>query len=249
MARAARWVVCFLGLLGASGEGALGFTGTLELEIGTLPGFVLPGARTVDVSRPFRFSFEGADFTTSITVPVPEAFPIVQLGLTGPAGLTRADFRPRQGPGGGFGGDAPLAGNARLGLFGPPPFAFLTVPLAAVGMEGASARAVSDLGVTITAFGGAWTTGTAQVLGTAGPLDGVTLASARGIDARTPLGEGQLVLVSPTLVRTNIASLVNLPVMARLTLSQLVPSVPEPGTALLLGLGVLGLGLRRLRRT
>ena len=66
-----------------------------------------------------------------------------------------------------------------------------------------------------------------------------------GTDSRTPGGLGQLTLVSPTKVRSNLTGgLLLFVVLGTLTLN----FVPEPGTLLLLGSGVAGLAMLGRRR-
>ena len=66
-----------------------------------------------------------------------------------------------------------------------------------------------------------------------------------GTDSRTPGGLGQVTLVSPTKVVTNLTGgLLILVVLGTLTLN----FVPEPGTLLLLGSGVAGLAILGRRR-
>ncbi len=96
----------------------------------------------------------------------------------------------------------------------------------------------------ITVFGGGWTTGNVQVIGTTGPFAGRILASTTGTDQRTAGGGGTIVLVTPTLTRTNVGGSENLPLVGKLTLT----FVPEPGTLMLLGSGVAGLAMLGRRR-
>ena len=79
--------------------------------------------------------------------------------------------------------------------------------------------ASSPLGVQVGGFGSAWTTGIARVIGTPATATGpVTLAQATGTDQRTPDGQGTIVLVTPTLVTTNLAGLEQIPLITTLEL-------------------------------
>ena len=236
---AALWLLSF-----GTPASSLPYDGTLELMIGALGPFVIPGNGD-GVSTPAAVELgPGANFTTTFSLPITNAFPIVDLEVGGRAGLTAAGFAAGAGPVGRFGGDAALTGSSRIGLFGPPPAAFLTVPLSPVGAEGATAMVFSPAGISITVFGRGWTTGVAPVIGTTGTFAGELLAVATGRDARTAGGAGSLVLVTSTLVRTNISGIENVPVIATLALN----FVPEPGTATLLASGMAGLAALGRRR-
>ena len=102
----------------------------------------------------------------------------------------------------------------------------------------------SPLGLTVTLFGGGWTTGTAQVIGTTGAFDGMRLAQATGSDARNASGAGTIVLVTPTLARMNVGGSENIPMIATLTLN----FVPELGTFSLFGSGLVAFGAPASRR-
>ena len=124
-------------------------------------------------------------------------------------------------------------------MFGPPPVAFVTIPLAAVGVEDAVSR-VTGL-VDITVRGGGWTTGTATV------DNGFTVFTERGGDFRTAGGAGAIVLVSPNRVDASFLT-VELPLFATLQLdfapTDPEPGIPEPAGLLLFGAGAIGVALR-----
>ncbi len=215
---------CLLVLLLGAPADAIPFTGRLDVVLGGAPAVSITGSGE-GVSTPTSVSITSGGITGTRIVPLtsfPSIFPLVEVRLEG-AGLGAASFSAGAGPQGGFGGDAALGGVARIGLFGPPAFAFLTVPLGVAGVEGALTAVSSPLGVEITAAGGGWTTGAALV-------PGFTSTALAGTDLRTPDGLGTLVLVSPTVARTNVAGSETVPVYARLSLDfGSSPAPPDPG--------------------
>ena len=110
---------------------ALPYEGTLEIAAGSLPPFVVSESGDgVSTAAALQIG-PGAGFTTTAFFPITNttpggnvtlpAFPVVELALTGPAGLTDASFAAGAGPDGGFGGDAGLrsAGSSPPGCSPP----------------------------------------------------------------------------------------------------------------------------------
>jgi hypothetical protein len=160
---------------------------------------------------------------------------------------------PFAGAGGGFGGFGGLDGTFFLNVghvFN------LSVPLDPVGAGGTAVNAAGTLLVTV--FGTGWTTGTVAVTGITTETPGgvvVNTVTLAGYDNRTPghrgtpAHGGSLLLVSPFKVITNATG--NLVMLGKQTL-HFEGELPEPGTLLLLGSGVVGLvwlgHVRRRRR-
>jgi hypothetical protein len=228
-----------------AGAVTLGFTGSIALQISTLPAIAVSGSglATVNGSGPVGHltgvALPSSPFaTTALTMPLtdPAALPIAGLQLTAHNGA--GGFAGSGGAG--FGGVMPILGAAKVCLYAAcglsTNIANLTVPLSVVGQGGIGT--VMGL-VNLTVVGGAWTTGTAAV-GTITMMGGVAPLSNTGAVS------GMVTLVTPVLILTNIGAASMVPAFGVMTLH----FVPEPGTLtlVLLGLSTCGvIGRRRMR--
>ena len=237
--------VLTIGVAGQAHAVALDFNGLLTLQIATLPPVVLQGGSVGSVTRghltDLTFAgdrtccgevFEASRWVVPVTDPA--AFPVVGLQATfrnGPAAFAGVG-------GGGFGGVMPLIGSSKVCLFGASCTRAgqnLTVPLSVVG-KGGTAHATA--GVNLTVIGAPWTTGTAAV-GTITAMGGVSPLS------NTARGSGEVTLVTPVFISTNIGASAVLPSFGILSLH----FTPEPATLTALACGLVGLAaLRRSKR-
>ena len=236
--------VLAFGLAGPAHAVLLPFSGTLTTIIGTLPAVTVVASGTANVTitggNITSVTLAGGTFATTVVVPItdPAAAPITSVTVSSTNGAGTFSTIPGGNINNNFvtnlsgTGSGPMAvkGSSKVGLFGPPPLANLTVPFTSggangVGLGGNLVTAFNPLlGIGVSVRGAPWTTGTASV-GTVTAMGFVTSNSIQ--------------LVSPTFISTTIGSSAVLPSMTVLTLS----FVPEPGTLLLLGAGALGLVL------
>jgi hypothetical protein len=170
-----------IGAAAPASASSVPFSGTLSVQIGTLPPIPVPGSGTATVNgsaggHPITsVTIPGGAFATSLTVAVPNAFPIVQLAFpvlsNGPisvasGGGCTAGHPNLSCPGSGLAGFGGVVGTALVGIFftptnGTQPVANLSVPLGVVG-AGSTTMATS-LGITVQVSGAGWTTGTASI--------------------------------------------------------------------------------------
>jgi hypothetical protein len=217
---------------------ALPFTGSLALQVATLDPIPVLGSGVADVSslgsHIESLAISSAVFgAQGVIVPVtdPTAFPIYGVQATLQNGAGSFSGSP-------LAGSMAIQGSAKVCLFvacdaGPP--ANVSVPLTVIGKGG-----VTSVGmlVEVTVTGAGWTAGTAAVQTSSGTVSAHGFVHGpASLTSSTAAASGAVRLVTPVLISTNIASSAVIPAFAYLTLH----FVPEPGTLLLVGSGMLGL--------
>ena len=237
-------------LVGGAASAAPVVTGyTLSITIVGLGPISLAGTATVDVSgSTVKIAAGELTLATPVVIPVTATTAIAELtamvvsnqaGTFSIGGATETCGGPAGNGvacvvGGGVGGIMGFNGAINVWALGPAPVG-LKVP---VGLDdsllgqGGTPTGLTVLGQPLRIDAGQWTTLQGKI--------GTTTGTSTTTGSASPL-----TLVSPSYV----AALGNvLPLITRLTLTNVSLSVPEPGSLLLIGSGIAGLALLGRRR-
>jgi len=224
-------VACAM-LLGAARSGtAMPFTGELSIQILTLDPLATSGSGTSVVTARNGAHlaalevagnvFSGASLGIPVTDPL--AYPI--RGLQATIANEAASFAETAA--GRLAGSMPLRGSVKVCLFGAcsAAIANILVPLAPIGTGGSTFVSAA---VNLTVRGAPWTTGTATI-GTVS-VQGAARGPA-GAASSTAQLDGQLNMVTPVFVSTNIAPSAVVPVFGflRLGFGSLVSPLCDDG--------------------
>jgi PEP-CTERM motif len=237
-------------LLAGSVSAAPLVSASFSFQLGALPAANFPGSGATGTAISQLSASLGAgsvfngQFTTTLPTSAAPPLTAIQVILTKNAGNTFVGATPAN-----VGGNLAIEGVANV--YGIGGFPNGGAPLLPVPLKVGTPNTIfkSGGGVAVTAIAAGWTAGTAVVTGitttptttTATNPDGsATLMGANGLAGD---GSGTLVLVTPIKILTNVAG--NLAAFSTLTLTY----VPEPGTLLLLGMGVSGLAALGRRRS
>jgi hypothetical protein len=237
--------LCAAVLLATSAAHAvpLAFNATLKLDFGSRLGVVTASGSGVGDSGGAggTASIGAGSIPLQVTQPLPFNILFVLFDLAVGAPGQNGANAPFAG-----GGNAALSWNGSTGTMGLAASAYLlnkngkavaALPLSQIGVGGGLVT-FSVLNNPGTIFANAYQLGMVTVAGGI-PSSGAVTVVGTGFDARTVGGAGTLQLVSPT--SFDLGALGSIPLVATLTLQ----FVPEPATALLLGLGLAVLAVGR----
>jgi hypothetical protein len=257
-----------VGLAGSVQAAVLGWEGTLSIQIGDLPPNVGTGASIANVTTTGGNHLATLGIAGGIglsgTVPVtdPDATPV--KSIRGTLVLGSGTLLPISGGGPLALGILPVTGTAKICIILIDCSFFLALPLTAGGTRGVGLGGdpvtVGGFDVGGLAFsiqGAPWTLGVASVADTLFTPNGSTAGTT--VETRAGFAHGPASLTSSTAAVSGVVQLVTpIVVSSSLGASQYtrIPGfgvltlhfVPEPASALLVGLGVIALGVAGRRR-
>ena len=228
------FVIGAVALLGSASQAAELSSATVRFGLGTLPPAEFPATGATGEATSNTAATVGAgsafvgNFTTTLTTMAAPPITKITVMMTKNEAGNFSGAAPDQ-----VGGEAKFGGAS--GVFGLGS-KLLDVPLN-LGIPFTFTKSAS--GVAITAISAPWTAGVAEVTGTA--MGGTV--TAMGNNQLTANGSGQLLLVAPVKVITNINGVT--PAFAQLELNY---GVPEPALPLMALAGAATLAIAGARR-
>ncbi len=265
--------VLLFGLAGTAHAKLIGFTGTLSIGLPGLPPVVATGSGNALLNGStgglggHLTTLQILTNTVSVTgaiVPITDPAGAPLISVRGTAALGMGVLRPISGAtasGAGLTQDVlPVAGLFRVCPFpGCTKGVSLPIPLTVGGTRGVGIGGLITLGtfgggIKFSVYGQPWTVGTTLVTGIPTDNGGFSTMSAFGFahgpasaTSSTAAVSGVVQLVTATRIVSSLSGTTVLPLLTTLTLSL----VPEPGTFVLFGSGVVALGIAgrsRLRK-
>ncbi|MCG8589019.1 MAG: PEP-CTERM sorting domain-containing protein [Proteobacteria bacterium] len=233
---------CVILLFGFSAQAAVVSGSTLVLDFGLTPPIGTgqsPDPAVISVVGDTQLGLPAGLFATTQALPASLFTGVPSIsGFSAVVSNASGTFQAGAGPGGGFGGALQLNGYAAINILQLFP---VTIPLNIVGAGGTVMWGAGAVSGTVT--GSQWTTGNAVITGVTQATPGggvVNTISLAGSNGRVG-GVGPIALVTPVRVSTNVlGDFGGFAIMTFWT--------PEPGTALLMGCGVLGFALMGARK-
>ncbi len=259
------------GLASTANAKLIGFHGTLSIRLGGLPPIVATGGGTAILNgsagikgNPHLTTLQILANTVSVTgatVPVTDPDQAPVFSIIGSAALGTGVLRPISGAAASGPGLSlnvlPVAGSVRICILFMGCASALPIPLSVNGTAGVGIGGLITLntfgaaGIKFSIHGQPWTVKTALVDGIPADNGGFSTVSAFGFahgpasaTSSTAAVSGVIQLVTATRVISTLGVTLITPLLTTLR----IHLVPEPGTFLLLGMGVAALGFAGRKR-